>query len=33
MHLVAETIRSLDDTVQAVDLGQTPGEEIGRAHV
>lgn len=28
MHLVAETIRSLDDTVQAVDLGQTPGEVV-----
>ena len=26
MHLVADTIRSLDDTVQAVDLGQTAGE-------
>jgi len=26
MHLVADTIRSLDDTVQAIDLGQTPGE-------
>lgn len=26
MHLVADTIRSLDDTVQAVDLGQTPGD-------
>ena len=26
MHLVADTIRSLDDTVQAIDLGQTAGE-------
>jgi cobaltochelatase CobN len=26
MHLVADTIRSLDDTVQAVDLGQTAAE-------
>ncbi|MDK9697281.1 MAG: cobaltochelatase subunit CobN [Siculibacillus sp.] len=26
MHLVADTIRSLDDTVQAVDLGQTASE-------
>jgi len=26
MHLVADTIRSLDETSQAIDLGQTPGE-------
>ncbi len=26
MHLVADQVRSLDDTVQAIDLGQTPGE-------
>lgn len=26
MHLVADTIRSLDESAQAVDLGQTPGE-------
>lgn len=28
MHLVADTIRSLDDTVQAVDLGQTPADVV-----
>ncbi len=26
MHLVADTIRSLDESAQAIDLGQTPGE-------
>ncbi len=28
MHLVADTIRSLDETSQAIDLGQTPGEVV-----
>lgn len=28
MHILAEQIRSLDETVQAVDLGQTPAEVV-----
>ncbi len=28
MHLVADQVRSLDDAVQAIDLGQTPGEMV-----
>ena len=28
MHLVADQVRSLDDAVQAIDLGQTPGEVV-----
>ncbi|WP_407049376.1 cobaltochelatase subunit CobN [Methyloraptor flagellatus] len=28
MHVLAETIRTLDDTVQAVDLAQTPAETV-----
>jgi len=28
MHILAEQVRSLDESVQAVDLGQTPGEIV-----
>ena len=28
MHILAEQIRSLDDAVQAVDLGQSPADVV-----